>query len=86
MNYKLMLRMLGRILQLEALLLLLPTLVALLYHESPRPFLLTLVPILIVGTLLSRLRAKADFFSREGFAVVGLLALRGVCHLLGLPV
>ncbi len=28
MNYKLMLRMLGRILQLEALLLLLPTLVA----------------------------------------------------------
>ena len=73
MNYKLMLRMLGRILQLEALLLLLPTLVALLYQESPRPFLLTLVPILIVGTLLSRLRAKADFFSREGFAVVGMI-------------
>ena len=73
MNYKLMFRMLGRILQLESLLLLLPAFVALLYHESPRPFLLTLVPILIAGTLLSRLRAKADFFSREGFAVVGLI-------------
>ena len=73
MNYKLMLRMLGRILQLESLLLLLPALVALIYHESPMPFLLTLVPVLVVGTLLSRLRAKADFFSREGFAVVGLI-------------
>jgi len=73
MNYKLMLRMLGRILQLEALLLLLPVLVALLYHEDPRPFLFTLIPVLLVGTFLSRLRAKADFFSREGFAVVGMI-------------
>jgi len=68
-----MLRMLGRILQLEALLLLLPVLVALLYHEDPRPFLFTLIPVLLVGTFLSRLRAKADFFSREGFAVVGMI-------------
>ena len=37
MNYKLMLRMLGRILQLEALLLLLPTLVALLYRPGCGP-------------------------------------------------
>ena len=75
MNYKLMFRMLGRILQLESLLLLLPVIVALIYHESPRPFLLTLLPVLIAGTLLSRLRANADFFSREGFAVVGLIWL-----------
>lgn len=73
MNYKLMLRMLGRILQLEALLLLLPAFVALIYHESPRPFLFTLVPVLVIGSLLSHLRAKADFFSREGFAVVGMI-------------
>ena len=39
MNYKLMLRMLGRTLQVEALCLLLPLLVALWYHEDPRPFL-----------------------------------------------
>ena len=75
MNYKLMLRMLGRILQVEALCLLLPVAVALFYREDPRPFLITLIPLLIVGTLLSRLRAKADFFSREGFAVVGMIWL-----------
>ena len=70
-----MLRMLGRILQLEGLLLLVPTVVAFIYGESPRPFLLTLVPLLAVGTLLARLRAKADFFSREGYVVVGMIWL-----------
>ena len=75
MNYKLMLRMLGRILQLEALLLTFPVLVAFVYGESPRPFLLTLVPLLIVGTALARIKARADFFTREGFAVVGLIWL-----------
>ena len=75
MNYKLMFRMLGRILQLEALLLLLPMLVALLYREDPRPFLFTLLPLLAAGTLLARLKAKANFFSREGFAVVGMIWL-----------
>ena len=38
MNYKLMLRTLGRTLQLEALCLLLPLTVALIYREDPRPF------------------------------------------------
>lgn len=75
MNYKLMLRMLGRTLQLEALFLLLPLAVSLGYREDPRPFLWTIVPVAVVGTLLSRLRAKADFFSREGFTVVGLIWL-----------
>ena len=70
-----MLRMLGRILQLEGLLLLVPTVVAFIYGESPRPFLLTLVPLLAVGTLLARLRAKADFFTREGYMVVGMIWL-----------
>ena len=70
-----MLRMLGRILQLEGLLLLVPTVVAFIYGESPRPFLLTLVPLLAVGTLLARLRAKADFFTREGYVVVGMIWL-----------
>ena len=83
MNYKLMLRMLGRILQVEALCLLLPLLVALLYREDPSPFLITLIPLLVAGTLLARIRAKADFFSREGFAVVGMiwlaLCLTGAC-------
>ena len=73
MNYRLMLRMLGRTLQVEGLALLLPLAVALGYGEPIRPFLLTVVPLLIGGGLLARLRARPDFYAREGFAVVGLI-------------
>lgn len=73
MNYKLMLRMLGRILQVEALCLVLPLLVALGYREDPRPFLFAIPPIALLGVLLSRLRSKPDFYYREGYAVVGLV-------------
>ena len=40
--------------------------------RHPRPFLYTILLAGILGTLLTRLRAKPDFFPREGFAVVGL--------------
>lgn len=73
MNYKLMLRMLGRTLQLEALCLLLPLLVALIYREDPRPFFYTILPVGLLGTVLAHLRSKPEFFSREGFTVVGLI-------------
>ena len=75
MNYKLMLRMLGRTLQVEALCLLVPMVVSLYYREDPLPFLYTILPVAILGTLLSRLKARAEFFSREGFTVVGLIWL-----------
>ena len=66
MNYKLMLRMLGRTLQVEALCLIIPMLVALYYQEDPLPFLYTILPVGILGTLLARLRSNAEFFSQEG--------------------
>ena len=75
MNYKLMLRTLGRTLQVEALCLLLPLLVALVYREDPRPFLLTIVLVAVLGTLLAHLHSRPDFYSREGYAVVGLIWL-----------
>ena len=75
MNYKLMLRMLGRTLQVEALCLIIPMLVALYYREDPLPFLYTILPVGILGTLLARLRSNAEFFSQEGFTVVGLIWL-----------
>ena len=56
MNYKLMLRMMGRTLLVEALLLLLPLLVALLYKEDPRPFLYTILPLALVGFGCSRVK------------------------------
>lgn len=73
MNYKLILQTLGRTLQLEALCLLLPLLVALGYREDPRPFLLAILPAAVIGTLIARLRSRPDFYYREGFAVVGLV-------------
>ena len=75
MNYKLMLRTLGRTLQLEALCLLPPLVTALLYHEDPRPFVYTIVLVALLGTALSCLKAKPEFYSREGYAVVGLIWL-----------
>ena len=66
MNYKLMLRTLGRTLQLEALCLLLPLVVCLIYREDPKPFLYTIGLVGLLGSLLVRLRARPDFFSREG--------------------
>ena len=75
MNYNLMLRTLGRTLQLEALCLVPPLLVALLYREDPRPFLYTILLVTLLGTGLAQLKSKPDFYSREGYAVVGLIWL-----------
>ena len=49
--------------------------VSLLYQEDPLPFLYTILLLAVLGTLLARLRARPDFYSREGFAVVGLIWL-----------
>jgi trk system potassium uptake protein TrkH len=57
----------------EALCLLLPLAVSLIYGEDPRPFLATAFLVVITGTLLARLPAAPDFFSQEGYAVVGLI-------------
>ena len=73
MNYKLMLRMMGLTLLVEALLLLLPLAVALMYREDPMPFLYTILPLALVGFGCSRVKTKAEFFSREGFVVVALI-------------
>jgi len=63
----------GRILLVEAVLLLLPTVVALLYRESPLPYLTAAGALLAVGALLSARKPKrATLFARDGFAVVAL--------------
>ena len=84
MNNRLVLRVTGRVMQLESAVMLIPLAVALLYRESPAPFLYSILIILISGTLLSHLPARRHFFAREGFVAVGLIwILTGVLG--GLP-
>lgn len=84
MNIRLVLRVTGRVMQLESAVMLVPLAVALLYRESPAPFLYSILIILISGTLLSHLPARRHFFAREGFVAVGLIwILTGVLG--GLP-
>ncbi len=75
MNLKLVLRVVSRVMVLEAIAILLPMLVALLYRESPIPFALSSALLLVVGLLLARIPSKKHFYTREGFFSVGLIWL-----------
>ena len=73
MNIKLVLKLVGRVLLMEAAALALPLLVAVLYRESPLPFLLSIALVAAFGFALSALPARQQFFAREGFVAVGLI-------------
>ena len=75
MNYKLVLRVTGLALLLEAVCLLPPMLVALIYREDPLPFLLSIAILLVVGGALALLLKKAprNLQARDGFLTVGLI-------------
>ena len=74
MNYRILFKVLGRVLLIEAGLLVLPLLTALLYGESPMPFLLTIGLVLIgaAALLVPGRRADGVFQAREGFSSVAL--------------
>ena len=65
---------LGRILLTEAALMALPLLVALLYGESPLPFLLPALVLLAIGSTaaLRRPKKQTNLYARDGFAIVAL--------------
>jgi trk system potassium uptake protein TrkH len=75
MNYKLILRMLGRTLLIEAAALLLPLLVSLYYKETPLPFVYTILLLCIVGSPLAFIRSKTQFYAQEGFVIVAAIWL-----------
>ena len=58
MNIKLVLKLVGRVLLMEAAALAVPLAVALLYRESPAPFLLSIAIVAVFGLALSALPAK----------------------------
>ena len=73
MNYRLVLRLTGRTLMVEAVSLLLPLAVTLLYRENPRPFIYTIAIIALVSLLLSFVPSDDRFFAREGFFSVAFI-------------
>ncbi len=75
MNLKLVLKVVGYVLLVEAGALLLPLVVALIYHESPAPFLVSIAITAAAGLLLSRFKTSKHFYAREGFFTVGLIWL-----------
>ena len=74
MNYRVLFKVLGRVLLIEAGLLAAPMLTALIYGESPMPFLWTIAAVLTAAAVLLIPGRKADgvFQAREGFVSVSL--------------
>ena len=74
MNYKLILHTLGKILLIEALLLIFPLIINFIYQENNLfAFALTISILMMVGTLLIMVKPKDKrMFVREGFVIVGL--------------
>ena len=75
MNFKLVLRITGLSLFIEAGAMLIPMAVSLLYGESPIPFLCSILIILAAACVpVFLFKPKStDFFAREGFFTVGLI-------------
>lgn len=73
MNYRVIWQILGRVLMMEAALMLLPLVAGLWYGENILPFVITILITAAIGFGLVKIRTKTDeIFSREGFAIVGL--------------
>lgn len=80
MNFKLVFKLAGKTLLVEAVCMLLPLCVALLYGEDPTPFLISIGITALAGFLLSLLRSDTRFNAREGFFSAGLIwLLVGIC-------
>lgn len=73
MNFKLVLNVVGRVMMIEAVSMVLPAIVALIYGEPLSPFWITALVLLLSGVILSSRPADTHFFEREGFFSVGLI-------------
>ena len=73
MNFRMIGQVVGRVLCIEAALMLLPMIAALAYDESPVPFLITIAVTGGIGLVMWRVRAKSGgMTARDGFLIVGL--------------
>lgn len=73
MNNRLILQVLGRVIAIEATLLTVPLVVALIYHESIVPFAATILIAAAVAFILTRFIPKSrELYAIEGFVIVSL--------------
>ena len=73
MNNKMIARILGNILLVEAALLVVPLAVSTLCREPAQPFLIPIALLLVCGTLLSRAAPQSRaLYAREGLVIVAL--------------
>lgn len=71
MNYRMISQILGRVVALEALLMLFPLCVSLYYKEDIVPFLITILAAVLLAFFLMRPKPDTrDFYAKEGFATV----------------
>ena len=75
MNLKLVLNLVGRVMQVEAGAMVLPLITAVLYRENAMPFVWTILLLLAIGTILAKLKSSKQFYACEGFLSVGLIWL-----------
>lgn len=80
MNFKLVFKLTGKTMLVEAACMLLPLGVALLYRESPAPFLIAIGITAAIGLILSQFKSDTRFNAREGFFSAGFIWLVvGLC-------
>ena len=75
MNFKVVFKIVGRVLTMEGLVMLVPMLVALHYGEDIMPYVISSTVVIITGLNLACINASRDFYIREGFFTVGLIWL-----------
>lgn len=73
MNFRLVFKVTGKTLLIEAVAMVLPMLVGLIYGESPLPFLWSILITAAVGGVLCIPKSDTKFFAREGYFTVGLI-------------
>lgn len=73
MNYRYILKKLGHICLIEALLLFIPLFVAIYYHENIFPFIFTILIVLIFGSFFSFIKSKRNsYYAKEGILITTL--------------
>lgn len=73
MNYRLVLRLTGKTLMVEAICMLLPLFVTVWYREDPRPFVYAIALVTLISFGLSFIRSNDHFFAREASFSAGLV-------------